>query len=38
MLEMIRFGVLLRQNSGNRFSARMSLEVNEDEEKIRYEE
>lgn len=35
---MIRFGVLLRQNSGNGFGARMSLEVNEDEEKIRYEE
>ncbi|KAF2567940.1 hypothetical protein F2Q68_00026337 [Brassica cretica] len=34
----IRFGVLLRQNSGNGFGARMSLEVNEDEEKIRYEE
>ncbi|KAF3554610.1 hypothetical protein F2Q69_00015155 [Brassica cretica] len=30
----IRFGVLLRQNSGNGFGARMSLEVNEDEEKI----
>ena len=35
---MIRFGVLLRQNSGNGFGARMSLEANEDEEKIRYEE
>ncbi|KAH0864135.1 hypothetical protein HID58_081346 [Brassica napus] len=34
----IRFEVLLRQNSGNGFGARMSLEVNEDEEKIRYEE
>ncbi|KAG2271733.1 hypothetical protein Bca52824_066288 [Brassica carinata] len=33
---MIRFGVLLRQNSGNGFGARMSLEVNEDEEKIRW--
>ena len=38
MLEMIRFGVLLRQNSGNGFGTRMSLKVNEDEEKIRYEE
>ena len=35
---MIRFGVLLRQNGGNGFGVRMSLEVNEDEENIRYEE